>query len=356
MGRGIFLLKAILYLSLGLVCAAQVAAAAGQLADEGPVRLILDTDIGGDVDDALALAVIHALESRGECSLLAVTVTKDHPLAAAFVDAVNRFYGRGDIPVGLVVDGVMPEASKFLPLAAVKDGAKLRYPNRYAGGERAPDAVGVLRQVLAAQPDQSVVIVQVGFSTNLASLLDSVPDSFSTLHGRDLVSQKVRRLLVMAGYFEATSTPDKSRHKEYNVVQDIASAQKLVDQWPTSIDFSGFEIGRDIEYPAVSIQQDFGYVVHHPVAEAYELYMPPPHNRPTWDLTSVLQAVRPTRGYFGLSLPGRVSIDNEGVSHFEEDEKGLHRYFTVTPQQILRAKEAFTYLSSQPPCDTVQNK
>ncbi len=343
------ILHTILHLSLGLVCAVQVAAAASPQADEGPVRLIFDTDMGNDVDDALALAIIHALESRGECSLLAVTVTKDHPLAAAYVDAVNRFYGRGNIPIGLVLDGVTPEVGKFLPLAAIQDGTKLRYPNRYAGGERAPEAVGVLREVLSTQPDESVVIVQVGFSTNLARLLDSGPDSFSEDNGRGLVRQKVRRLQVMAGYFEK-ATP---RHKEYNVVQDIAAAQKLVDQWPTPIDFSGFEIGRNIEYPAESIQQDFGYVAHHPVAEAYELYMPPPHNRPTWDLTSVLQAVRPTRGYFGLSLPGRLSIDDEGVTHFEEDAKGLHRYFTVTPQQITRVKEAFTYLSSQPPCDAV---
>ncbi len=71
-----------------------------------PVRLIFDTDIGNDVDDVLALGVIHALQSRGQCQLLAVTITKDNPLAAEFVDAVNTFYGRGDIPVGIVHDGV----------------------------------------------------------------------------------------------------------------------------------------------------------------------------------------------------------------------------------------------------------
>ena len=56
-----------------------------------PVRLIFDTDMGNDVDDAMALAVIHALETRGQCKLLAVTLTKDHPLAAEFVDAINTF-------------------------------------------------------------------------------------------------------------------------------------------------------------------------------------------------------------------------------------------------------------------------
>ena len=59
------------------------------IADE-PLRLIFDTDIGNDVDDVLALGVIHALQSRGECQLLAVTVTKDDELAGQFVDCVTR--------------------------------------------------------------------------------------------------------------------------------------------------------------------------------------------------------------------------------------------------------------------------
>ena len=73
-----------------------------------PVKLIFDTDIGNDVDDALAMGLIHALQSRGQCELLAVTITKDQPLAAEFVDAINTFYGRGDIPIGMARSGVTP--------------------------------------------------------------------------------------------------------------------------------------------------------------------------------------------------------------------------------------------------------
>src|SRR3954471_4503696 len=79
-----------------------------------PVRLIFDTDIGNDVDDVLALGIIHALQSRGACELIAVTVTKDHELAGPFVDAVNTFYGRPAIPIGVVRDGVTREEGKFL--------------------------------------------------------------------------------------------------------------------------------------------------------------------------------------------------------------------------------------------------
>ena len=65
------------------------------------VPIIFDTDMGNDVDDALALGVLHALDSRGECRLIAVTITKDNRWSAPYVDLVNTFYGRAHIPVGM---------------------------------------------------------------------------------------------------------------------------------------------------------------------------------------------------------------------------------------------------------------
>ena len=70
-----------------------------------PLHVIFDTDMGNDVDDALALAMLHALASRGEVKLLAVTVSKDNPWAAEYVRLVDEYYGRGSIPVGIVHDG-----------------------------------------------------------------------------------------------------------------------------------------------------------------------------------------------------------------------------------------------------------
>src|SRR6202142_1081853 len=205
-------------------------------ADKRPIPLVFDTDIGNDIDDALALGVIHALVSRGECELLAVTISKDHPLSAPFVDAVNTFYGRGEIPIGAIRGGPTREPSKFTGLANVRDGDQLRYPHDLLSGADAPDAVTLLRSTLAAADDGAVVVVQVGFSTNLARLLKSDPDETCRLSGVDLVQKKVRLLSVMAGSFAATSD---SAQPEYNVKMDIASAQTLVSSWPTPIVFSG---------------------------------------------------------------------------------------------------------------------
>jgi inosine-uridine nucleoside N-ribohydrolase len=317
----------------------------------GPIPLIFDTDIGNDVDDVLALGMIHAFQSRGDCELLAVTITKDHPLAAAFTDAVNTFYGRGRIPIGVCRSGVTNAEGKFNGLADVKDGGKYRYPHDLTSGDDAPDAVAVLRKALAGSKDRSVAIAQVGFSTNLAKLLDSPADEHSPLSGIELVRQKVRVLSVMAGAFAKIKGRDGKPydHKEYNIVKDIPAAQQLATRWPTDIIYSGYEIGIALAYPADSILRDYGYVKHHPLAEAYTLYNPPPHNRPTWDLTSVMIAVRPDRKYFDLSPSGTVTVAQNGLTTFEPAEKGKHRYLVLTSEQRIRVVEAMVQLSSQPP-------
>lgn len=333
---------------LGLVV---ILAVSNRASADKPVQLIFDTDIGNDCDDVMALAMIHALQSRGECELLAVTITKDHELAAPFTDCVNTFYGRGDIPIGVCRSDVTPEAGRYNVLASETEDGSPRYPHDLTTGKDAPSAVEVLRKTLAAADDHSVVIAQVGFSTNLADLLRSPADDISKLDGVALVKKKVRLLSAMAGAF--TKIPNNKGelydHKEYNVVKDLDSAKHLAENWPTAIIWSGFEIGLNLRYPHRSIEQDYGYVDHHPVSEAYVLYNPPPHDRPTWDLTSVLQAVRPGHEYFQLSPQGRVTVEADGLTTFEAAENGRDQYFILKDDQKARITEALMLLSSEPP-------
>lgn len=320
-----------------------MALASAPTAASEPVRLIFDTDIGNDVDDVLALGMIHSLQSRGACELLAVTVTKDNELAGPFADAVNTFYGRPKISVGVVRKGVTREEGKFLGM--VRDGTT--YPHALKKSSDAPDAVALLRKVLAAQPDGSVVIVQVGFATNLARLLETPADDTSPLTGKELVTKKVKLVSAMFGAYKPDGGVNTLR--EYNVIEDLAAAKKFATEWPSPIVFSGFEVGQAITFPAVSIEKDFGYTKNHPLPEAYRRYNPPPHERPCWDLTSVLYAVYPDRGYFGLSAAGKVTVEEKGITRFDSATGGKHRFLTVSKEQVVRCREAFSLLASQPP-------
>jgi inosine-uridine nucleoside N-ribohydrolase len=299
-----------------------------------PVPLIFDTDIGNDVDDALALAIIHSFESRGEAKLLAVTITKDNRYAAPYIDLVDTFYRRPEIPVGVVRNGKTPEDSDMIriPVQRKNTDGSFVYPRRIADGSAAPDALDVLRKALGAAADNSVVIAQVGFSTNLARLLAS--DAL-------LIRRKVRLLSVMFGHFPLGQA-------EYNVKTDIPAAQKLVNEWPTPIVFSGFEIGEALLFPAASIEHDFAWAPNNPVVDAYRAYKKMPYDRPTWDLTAVLYAIRPEGRYFNLSATGKVSVDDKGVTHFAESADGRHRYLILDPGQKARTLEALILLATQP--------
>jgi hypothetical protein len=114
-------------------------------------------------------------------------------------------------------------------------------------------------------------------------------------------------------------------------------------------------------YPAGSIEHDFSYVKHHPIAETYRTYageqnVPKkwPHAHATFDLTSVLYAARPDRNYFSLSKPGRITVLPDGGSRFEESEDGTHRYLIQNQEQRARTLEALVMLVSQPPVDRSQ--
>jgi len=319
-----------------------VALAGGVAVAGEPVRIIFDTDMGNDVDDAIALATLHAFESRGEARILAVTITKDNRWAAPYVDLLNTYYGRPGIPLGMVRNGKTPEDGSYLAVVAGKQrpGGALLYPRKVTPESTVPDAVTVLRQTLAAQPDGSVVIVQVGFSTNLARLLDSPADDISPLAGGELAKGKVRLLVAMAGRFADTEL-------EYNIEKDIPAAQKLFAEWPTPIVVSPFELGAETTYPAFRVDRDFRYAADHPLADAYRTYQKMPYDEPLWDPTAALYAVWPDAGYFTAGPEGRVSVDDKGVTTFAAGG-GQTRILSANAEQRARIVEAVAALASQP--------
>jgi len=82
----------------------------------------------------------------------------------------------------------------------------------------------------------------------------------------------------------------------------------------------------------------------------------------TWDQSSVLQAVLPDRGFFGLSPAGRVVVADDGATDFipardppagaprpDRQPSRRDRFLTMSPSQQARALEAIVQLTSQPP-------
>ena len=176
--------------------------------------------------------------------------------------------------------------------------------------------------------------------------MNTKPDKFSPLSGMDLIKAKVHHMEVMAGSF--TPIGDNKRFLEYNVKIDIPNAKRILESWPSEVVISGFEIGIALRYPARSILEDFNYVEKHPIPVAYQLYNPTPHERPTWDLTSVLHGVRPDRDYFDLSPRGEVKVHSDGYTEFVPTENGSRRFLILKPDNQQRVTDVLVHLTSQP--------
>jgi inosine-uridine nucleoside N-ribohydrolase len=336
------------YLLVGLLfCLSAVVFSLPFCTGAEPVRLIFDTDLCNDVDDTMALAVIHALQNRNECELLAVTTTHDNPYVAPMIGVLNTFYGRPDIPIAVVKNGCAKSEGRYnrKVLGLKDDAGNPRYSYNLPPVDQLPEAVSYLRKRLAAEPDNSVVLVQVGYCTNLARLLETTGDDISPLSGRELVTKKVKFLSIMAAAFNEKL----KEYKEYNVNVDIPSAKKLFENWPTEMIFSGLEVGRQILYPLKSLQDDFNYVKYHPVKDAYHFHCGLDKSHTTHDLMSVLYAVRPERGYFDLSPRGTAKVLDDGRTTFEPSENGKHRFLIVNSVQITMIREALVQLTSEPP-------
>lgn len=316
--------------------------AAASLLLSSPQKVVFDTDMGNDIDDVLALLMLLNYHKQGKIDLLGIAVNKDNKYAAPFVNIVNDFYGCPSIPLGMVKEGVMPKDGNYARQVFEDknpDGT-FKYARRLDDGKTLPDAVKFLRKLLSEQKDGETVYVSVGFFTNLANLLKSSPDEISSLSGRELVAKKVKYISAMAGDFseEALKNP-KSAKPEYNVRCDLPSSKYVFENCPVPIIFSGFEIGNEVCYPHSSIRKDFKFLPANPAVDAYENYsknIPSVkkggfHNRPSWDLTSVLVAVEPE--YFKLSGKGTVSSDDKGVTSFKPDPEGLHQYILALSKE-----------------------
>jgi len=302
-----------------------------------PVSIIFDTDLGPDYDDVGALTMLHALVDSGQVNLLATISSNKNELVIPCIEVINTYFNRPSIPVGAPkseggVDLTTWHKVKWTEVLPAK------YTHRTKKTSDAPDAVKVYRQVLNAQPDQSVTICTVGFLTNMKDLLLSEGDDISPLSGKELILKKVKHLVSMAGMFP--------EGREFNVHCDTPASIMVAENWPTEIILSGFEIGNKVLTGKRLVATD---IQNCPVKETYELCFAEgdPNGRMSWDQTAVLVAAKGIEPYY-TTEKGIMRVDNEGRNNWTPDENGNHiRLIQVMPPEEV-AFIIETYMMHQP--------
>jgi len=274
-----------------------------------PVKIIFDTDMESDVDDVAALAMLHGLANNNDCEILATVSSSLNPWSAPVIDVMNTYFGRPDIPIGNVKTRGVYRNSKYAKIISEK------YPQDTGLGESVENATKLYRRILSQQPDSSVVIVTVGYLTNLSKLLNSSPDEFSPYNGKELIQKKVKHYVCMGGRYPVEQNPGKWG----NFKPDPEATIHLAKEWPTQIIYTTGGVFSNA-IPTGKILFTDKAEKGNPVSEAYKIFLES-WNR-NWhhsaDLIAVYVAVKGFEPYF--------KVREQGYFHFFED--GTHMWRT----------------------------
>lgn len=187
--------------------------------------LWLDTDIGSDIDDALALAYLLA---RDDCELLGIsTVTEVDNQRARLASALCRIAGK-DVPIypGLPLPLLVPPRQTAVPQAV----ALTRWPHRTDFPQNC--AIDALRAAVRARPGE-VSLLAIGPMTNIGVLFALDPELPSLL----------KELVLMCGAFHFPDWPDAV---EWNAVNDPHAAALVYRASPPRCASFGLDVTKKV--------------------------------------------------------------------------------------------------------------
>ena len=176
-----------------------------------PEKIIIDTDIGDDIDDAFAVAL--ALRSP-ELQILGVTTTfGDTQTRARLASRLLGVAGREDIPVAAGTPTSTPPNDHFTQRAYSEGGqfARASYPS----------AADFTLDQIRRSPGE-ITLVAIGPLVNIGALIDRDPETF----------RKLKRVVMMGGSVkvgygtDASGAPNPPQ-PEWNIMNDVSAAQKL---------------------------------------------------------------------------------------------------------------------------------
>jgi purine nucleosidase len=191
-----------------MICLVALCAVGSSAQNTQPEKIIIDTDIGDDIDDAFAVAL--ALRSP-ELQILGVsTAFGDTETRAKLVDRMLGEAERPDIPVAV---GVHTDAKTSFGQRPYADGGHFARASH-------PAAVDFILDQIRKNPGE-VTLVCIGPLVNVGAMIDKDPQTF----------RKLKRVVIMGGsvdrgYGDPYAAPTPTQ-PEWNIKNDIASAQKL---------------------------------------------------------------------------------------------------------------------------------
>ena len=217
-----------------------------------PVKIILDTDIGSDIDDAVCLAYLLA---NPQCDLVGITtVTGEPDLRAQMASAMCNVAGRR-IPIHCGTR--LPFFGEQRQPRAAQAAALTRWPHE--SGFPPCTAVEFLRKTIRENPGE-IVLLSIGPLTNIALLYALDPEIPGLLKG----------VVSMAGRF--TNIIPAAPVGEWNVILDAVASRLVYDRRVASHRSIGLDVTMQVTMPAAEVRERFKAPLLRPVLDFAEIW------------------------------------------------------------------------------------
>lgn len=266
-----------------------------------PEKVILDTDIGDDIDDAFALAL--ALSSPRVQLLGVTTAWGDTDLRARLAARFLSRTGHSRIPVA-----AGPKTHAVYPFTQLRWAEA--WPEPKPGW---PDAVDFMLDAIRRNPGQITLISIAPFS-NIGALIDRDPAAFRQLKRVVIMGGSIHR-----GYGDLGYLPDHGPDPEYNVLMDIPAAKRLfaagVPLYMMPLDSTQLKFQEVLRSTLFSQ----GTATTNALSELYEQWTASTQNpTPTlFDAMAVAYSLRPD---LCPTEPMHIVVDDKGYTRAEPGE------------------------------------
>lgn len=281
---------------------------------DAPKPVIFDTDWWTDVDDACALRLLLQQEREGKVDLLGVCLSAVCGSSVPSLSSFLEYEGAGSVRIGADKEATdYPGVSSWHN--AITDG---HTQSSSSSLDNVQDCVEFYRELLS-KSKKKVDIIAVGFPNAISRLLDSGPDKYSRLTGRELVKKKVGHLWLMAGKY-----PEGEEHNFILTQRSRLAGENICSHWPTPVTFLGWEVGINVLVGGSLPEDDLLHKVL--VAHCSS------GGRCAWDPMTAWMACLGSPEKAGFeTVRGFVSIDpSTGKNSFRADDQGPHRYVVMT--------------------------
>ena len=216
-------------------------------------KILFDTDIGSDIDDAVALAYLLA---QPQCQLLGITtVSGEADKRAAMADAMVRCAGKS-VPVFAGASG--PIAGENRQPKAQQAEALTRWPHAEFSSN-ALAALSFMRDTIRQNPGE-VTLLAVGPMTNIGLLFAADPELPALL----------KRLVLMCGEFERVSGVGRG---EWNAVNDVSATTRVYEARPPVHRSLGLNVTNQVVMSADEVKRRFAqHALLQPVLDFAEVW------------------------------------------------------------------------------------